>query len=165
MKEPQNVTISRPNTPHRGLGLGLRPNHCRHAGTHRNRQSRRRRARISCSNATLKGTYAHAETGWSISAQGQATPVATAGFDTFDGDGTGTGVITINSNGVVVADNETSTATYPINTDCTGTVVFNDADGSIVHFNIYLSPSGNQIRFIATEPGSVIASTDTRVAR
>ena len=121
-------------------------------------------ARLSCSNATLKGTYAHAETGWSISAQG-ATPVATAGFDTFGGDGTGTGVITINSNGVVVADNETSTATYSINRDCTGTVVFKDADGSIVHFNIYLSPSGNQIRFIATEPGSVIASTDTRVAR
>ena len=121
-------------------------------------------ARRSCSNATLKGTYAHAETGWSISAQRQATPVATAGFDTFDGDGTGTGVITINSNGVV-ADNETSTATYSINRDCTGTVVFKDADGSIVHFNIYLSPSGNQVRFIATEPGSVIASTDTRVAR
>ena len=122
-------------------------------------------ARLSCSNATLKGTYVHAETGWSISAQGPTTPVATAGFDTFDGDGTGTGVITINSNGVVVADNETSTATYSINTDCTGTVVFKDADGSIVHFNIYLSPSGNQIRFITTEPGSVIASTDTRVAR
>jgi hypothetical protein len=120
-------------------------------------------ARRSCSNATLKGTYAHAETGWSISAQGQATPGATAGFDTFDGDGTGTGVITINSDGV--ADNETSTATYSINRDCTGTVVFNDANGSIVHFNIYLSPSGNQMRFIATEPGSVIASTDTRVAR
>jgi hypothetical protein len=120
-------------------------------------------ARLSCSNATLKGTYAHAETGWSISAQGQATPVATAGFDTFDGDGTGTGVITINTNGV--ADNETSTATYSINKDCTGTVVFNDANGSIVHFNVYLSPSGNQMRFIATEPGSVIASTDTRVAR
>jgi hypothetical protein len=122
-------------------------------------------ARLSCSNATLKGTYAHAETGWSISAQGPATPVATAGFDTFDGDGTGTGVITINSNGVVVADNETSTATYSINRDCTGTVVFKDADGSIVHFNIYLSPFGSQIRFITTEPGSVIASTDTRVAR
>jgi hypothetical protein len=120
-------------------------------------------ARLSCSNATLKGTYAHAETGWSIDAQGQATPVATAGFDTFDGDGTGTGVITINTNGV--ADNETSTATYSINKDCTGTVVFNDANGSIVHFNVYLSPSGNQMRFIATEPGSVIASTDTRVAR
>ena len=122
-------------------------------------------ARLSCSNATLTGTYDFARTIWSISANDLATPVALAGFDTFDGDGTGTGVITINSNGVVVADNETSTATYSINTDCTGTVVFNDADGSIVHFNIYLSPSGNQIRFIATEPGSVIASTDTRVAR
>jgi hypothetical protein len=165
MKEPQNVTISRPNTPHRGLGLGLRPSHCRPLALIGTARADDAEARLSCSNATLKGTYAHAETGWSISAQGRRTPVATAGFDTFDGDGTGTGVITINSNGGVVADNETSTATYSINTDCTGTVVFNDADGSIVHFNIYLSPSGNQIRFIATEPGSVIASTDTRVAR
>src|SRR5215472_10147546 len=121
-------------------------------------------ARLSCSNATLKGTYAHAETGWSISAQGQATPVTTAGFDTFDGDGTGTGVITINSNGVVVADNETSTATYSINTDCTGTVVFNEA-GSLLHFNIYVSPSGNLFRLVGTDPGSVEAGTVTRVAR
>jgi hypothetical protein len=121
-------------------------------------------ARLSCSNATLKGTYAHAETGWSISAQGPATPVATAGFDTFDGDGTGTGVITINSNGVVVADNETSTATYSVKADCTGTVVFNEA-GSLLHFNIYVSPSGNLFRLVGTDPGSVEAGTVTRVAR
>jgi len=63
-------------------------------------------ARLSCSNQTLKGTYDFATTTWSISANDLATPVALAGFDIFDGNGTGTGVITINSNGVVVADNE-----------------------------------------------------------
>jgi hypothetical protein len=124
-------------------------------------------APLSCSNATLKGTYAYSVISWSISAQGRATPVARAGFETFDGDGTGTGVLTINNNGVVVANHETNTATYSINTDCTGTVVFHHAKipGSLVHFNIYVSPSGNQFRLVATDPGSVDAATETRVAR
>ena len=121
-------------------------------------------ARLSCSNATLTGTYDFARTIWSISANDLATPVALAGFDTFDGDGTGTGVITINSNGVVVANNKTSTATYSVNADCTGTVVFNEA-GSLLHFNIYVSPSGNQFRLVRTDPGSVEAGIETRVAR
>ena len=119
-------------------------------------------ARLSCSNQTLKGTYDFATTTWSISANDLATPVALAGFDIFDG--TGTGVITINSNGVVVADNETSTATYSVKADCTGTVVFNEA-GSLLHFNIYVSPSGNLFRLVGTDPGSVEAGTVTRVAR
>jgi hypothetical protein len=122
---------------------------------------------LSCSKATLKGTYAFTVISWSIPADGPATPVARAGFDTFDGDGTGTGVLTINNNGVVVADHETETATYSINTDCTGTVVFSHAaiPGSFVHFNIYVSPSGNQFRVVATDPGNVDALTETRVAR
>ena len=122
-------------------------------------------ASLSCSNVTLKGTYPFAETGWSISAQGGATPYARAGFNTFAGDGTGTGVLTVNSNGVVVENNETFTATYSINADCTGTVVFNRADGSLVHFNMYVSPSGEQFRLVETDPGSVDAETVTRVAR
>ena len=123
-------------------------------------------APLSCSNATLKGTYSYGDIAWSISERGRATPVAEAGFTTYDGDGTATGVVTINSNGVVVANNETNTATYSINTDCTGTVVFTNADGSTLHFNIYLSPSGNQYHLIRTDPGSVDAApTSTRVAR
>jgi hypothetical protein len=122
-------------------------------------------SRLSCSNATLKGTYAFSLVDWSISERGRATPVAEAGFTTYNGDGTGTGVLTINSNGVVVADNETDTSTYSINSNCTGTVVFNNADGSIVHFNIYLSPSGDQYQLISTDPGFVSASPGARVAR
>jgi hypothetical protein len=121
--------------------------------------------RHSCSNATLKGTYAFSEISWSISATDLPTPVARAGMGTFDGNGNMTGVETINSNGVVVAANETATATYSINTDCTGTVVFHRADGGSSHHNIYVSPSGNQFYRIATDPGNVDASTTTRVAR
>ena len=55
--------------------------------------------RHSCSNATLKGTYAFSEISWSISATDLPTPVARAGMGTFDGNGNMTGVETINSNG------------------------------------------------------------------
>jgi hypothetical protein len=121
-------------------------------------------ASLSCSNQTLKGTYDFASTTWSISATDQATPVAKAGFDTFDGDGNGNGVITVNSNGAVVENNETSTSTYSVNADCTGTVVFNES-GNLLHFNMYVSPSGNQFRLVGTDPGSVEAGTETRVER
>lgn len=124
-------------------------------------------APLSCSNATLKGTYSFAVTGWSISAQGRATPFARAGFATFDGDGTGTGVLTITSNGVVVADHETDTGAYSIHADCTGTAVFNNPaiPGGHVDLSIYVGPSGNQYDFVVTDPGSVDAGTATRVAR
>jgi len=42
--------------------------------------------------------------------------------------------------------------------------VFNEA-GSLLHFNIYVSPSGNLFRLVGTDPGSVEAGTVTRVAR
>src|SRR5262249_15685154 len=81
---------------------------------------------LSCSNATLNGTYSFAATGWSISA-GAAAPLSLAGFDTFNGAGTSTGVITVSVNGVVVNNNSTDPSTYTINADCTGTIVFTTA--------------------------------------
>ena len=123
-------------------------------------------APLSCSNATLKGTYAFANTGWSISTHGGAmTPFAHAGLGTFNGDGTNMSVITVVSNGVVVAKNVTGTGTYSIRADCTGTAIFNFTATGPLHFNIYVSPSGNDFRRIATDPGSVEAGTETRVAR
>src|SRR5215469_12489429 len=91
-------------------------------------------APLSCSNATLKGTYAFANTGWSISAQGEAmAPFAHAGLGTFNGDGTNKSVITVVSNGVVVAKDRTGTGTYSINADCTGTAVFNFTATGALH--------------------------------
>jgi hypothetical protein len=122
-------------------------------------------AEARCSNATLKGTYDFSDIDWSISERGRATPVAKAGLSTFNGDGTGTGVITVNSNGVLVADNEATSSTYSINTNCTGTVLFNNADGSALHFNIYLSSSGDRFQLISTDPGLLSAAPGVRVAR
>jgi hypothetical protein len=118
-------------------------------------------ATLSCSNATLNGTYAFGYVGWSISG-GQIAPFSAAGFDTFNGAGTSTGVITVNSNGVVVNNNTTDTSTYTIESACTGTIVFNIA-GTLAHFNVYVSPDGDQFMLIETDQGSVIGGTETRV--
>jgi hypothetical protein len=115
----------------------------------------------SCSDATLNGTYTYAYEGWSV-AKGASTPSATSGFDHFNGAGTSTGVTTFVANGVVENNNTPDSATYALNANCTGTIVFNIA-GSLAHFNIYASPSGKSFSIIQTDPGSVQAGTETRV--
>ena len=117
----------------------------------------------TCSNATLRGTYTYAYTGWTISA-GKRTPATTAGFDTFNGAGASTGETTFIVNGVVLNNNSPDTSTYTINADCTGTVVFNVA-GSLANFNVYLTPRGQSFTLIETDPGTVLAGSETRVSR
>jgi hypothetical protein len=117
----------------------------------------------SCSNATLNGTYTFGYISWSIS-NGKSTPASEAGADTFNGKGTGTGVITAAYNGVLAGNNMPDTSTYTINADCTGTIVFNSA-GSLFHFNVYVSPSGNSFSLISTDAGTAVAGTETRVTQ
>jgi hypothetical protein len=115
----------------------------------------------SCSNATLNGTYNFGYISWSIS-QGKSTPASEAGFDIFNGKGTSTGVITALYNGVLAGSNTPDTSTYTINADCIGTIVFLAA-GSVFHFNVYVSPSGNSFSLISTDAGTAVAGTETRV--
>jgi hypothetical protein len=118
---------------------------------------------VSCSNATLHGTYTFGYISWSIS-KGKSTPASEAGFDTFNGKGTSTGVITAVYNGVVAGNNTPDTSTYTINADCIGTIVFHSA-GSLFHFTVYVSPSGNSFSLINTDAGNAVAGTETRVTR
>jgi hypothetical protein len=115
----------------------------------------------SCSNATLNGTYTFGYISWQIS-QGKSTPASEAGFDTFTG--AGAGVITAVYNGVVAGSNTPDTSAYTINADCIGTLVFHAA-GSLFHFNVYVSPSGNSFSLICTDAGNAVAGTETRVTR
>jgi hypothetical protein len=117
----------------------------------------------SCSNATLNGTYTFGYISWQTS-NGKSTPASEAGFDTFTGKGTGTGVITAVYNGVVAGSNTPDTSAYTINADCIGTLVFHAA-GSLFHFSVYVSPSGNSFSLINTDPGNAVAGTETRVIR
>jgi hypothetical protein len=116
----------------------------------------------ACSDATLNGTYTYAY-GGSLVTSGVSAPVATSGFDRFNGAGTSKGLTTFVDNGVVENNNTPDTSAYKVHHNCTGTIVFNIA-GSIAHFNIYLSPSGRSFSIIETDPGSVETGTETRVS-
>jgi hypothetical protein len=53
------------------------------------------------------------------------------------------------------------TGTYTLTVGCTGTWTI----GTTVHFDLYVAPSGERFTCIQTDPGSVSAATETRVAR
>ena len=120
------------------------------------------RARHSCRDATLKGTYIYYNDGWVVS-RGRREPFSIAGVDHFNGAGAGHGVTTFNVNGKLVNANTHETSTYTIKADCIGKIVF-DTAGSIGHFDVYLGPSGRLLSLIETDPGSVAGGTESRVA-
>ncbi|HVO93510.1 MAG TPA: hypothetical protein VMT22_11750 [Terriglobales bacterium] len=108
-----------------------------------------------CSNATLRGTFSDRDSGWIYAAPPPAAPIPFAGVnvDTFDGNGnvtfTGTGSV----GGNVSAGS--STGTYKVNPDCTGTYTATGG-GMTIHASFVISDNGNQLDIVITDPGTVI---------
>lgn len=115
----------------------------------------------SCSNATLRGTYTFALDGWDVSGTG-TTPFALAGVETYDGAGNVAGFVTISLNGVITP-RTANTGVYHIDPDCTGTAAYTNS-GVTTHFDIYLSPKGDNFQLVATDPGQVSSGTEIRVS-
>lgn len=111
-----------------------------------------------CSNASLKGTFAHMGTGFITAPPAMVGPLGGAGTDTFDGTGSFTGSATLNINGNVVP--VTETGTYRVNPDCTGTYTVLGPGGTTVFFVI--ADSGNEVHGICVDPGSVVIHTFRR---
>ena len=117
-----------------------------------------------CSVATLKGRYLFADAGTLYPpAFGVTEPTAAAdaGFHLFNGDGTGTDTVTFRVGGAVVLENVVAPISYTVNADCTGTLsVFGGPS-----FGMFVSPDGESIASIATDPGNYVSTIDHRVAR
>jgi hypothetical protein len=118
----------------------------------------------TCSLATLKGRYLFADAGTLYPpAFGVArpTPAANAGFHLFNGDGTGTDTVTFRVGGAIVLENVVAPTSYTVNADCTGTLsVFGGPS-----FGMFVSPDGEAVVSIATDPGNYVSSIDRRVSR
>ena len=108
-----------------------------------------------CTNATLKGTFAHTASGFAIAPPAIAGPVAGAGIDTFDGKGGVTTSATVSLNGNIVPI--TATGTYKVNPDCTGTYVIPGTTLFLV-----IADSGNEIHAICIDSGVVLNHTFRR---
>ncbi len=111
----------------------------------------------SCSNATLKGSYAALLTGFS-----GGLPFAALDHVTADGLGNLTGTGTVNVNGTVSSGVPLS-ATYSINADCTGSATFSSGTTQ----NLIIKSSGSQVYITRTGPattGTVVTGTANRLS-
>jgi hypothetical protein len=119
---------------------------------------------VTCSVATLSGTYVSASDGVQIRDKDRV-PFASAGLDVFDGAGQVKGVFSISFNGLI-EQNLTLSGTYTVNADCTGTWTTTDSTGStVVHFDLFIAPDGSHFTFVQTDPGFVTSGSERRGSR
>ena len=112
-----------------------------------------------CSVQTLRGRYVFSASGFMINA-GVAQPKAIVEVIDFNGDGTlAVPAATRSVNGTITRS-QPSVGTYTVTEDCAGTITF---DGPA--FDIFLSPRGNRLWLIQTNPNSVFQGSATRTSR
>jgi hypothetical protein len=117
------------------------------------------RAQCNFRNLVMSGTYAMVGTGTIVG----VGPIATLGSVTYDGQGNGSVTYTVTVNGTV-SKAVPATGAYTVNSDCTGSKTFGSGP-SAQHFNFVITPDGNKITWIVTDPGVVMIGTAERLFR
>jgi hypothetical protein len=113
-----------------------------------------------CALKTLRGSYYFAASGFTIVA-GVAQPKTIIEVIDFKGDGTlSVPAATRSVNGAIVRTPPGGTGSYTVETGCTGTIAF-DGGPSL---DIFISPEGDKIWMIQTNPDNVFQGTATRVS-
>lgn len=106
----------------------------------------------SCSNGTLSGVY-----GALIRGTSNSLPFAALDIVTADGNGNFSGTATVAYNGAI-SQNVPLSATYSINSDCSGTVSFSSgATQSLV-----ITSDGEEVQFIRTDNLSAQVTGDAK---
>lgn len=114
---------------------------------------------VSCSNATMHGTYALSESGFAGGA-----PIGAIGEVIYDGRGNGKLVTeTLSLNGTIFRG-ITGTGVFTVNSDCTGSKTFTTSGGES-HFDFVITADGSKIDFIETDSGVVGTGTAIRIDR
>jgi len=106
-------------------------------------------AAAACSNATLKGAYGyyHGRPGGS-----QSGIKGVVGQIVADGQGILTASWTFSMNGAISTG--TSSGTYSISSNCTGTLTFNNEDLSPANFSVVLDDAAHGFQMIQTDSGT-----------
>jgi len=108
-------------------------------------------ARSSCSNRTLQGSY-----GATITGSIAGLPFAELDLVTADGNGNFSGNGTVSYNGSVSA--VTFTATYTINSDCSGSASLSTG----VTQNLVIKADGSEVMFIGTNSPEAQVTGDAK---
>ncbi len=112
-----------------------------------------------CRVQSLRGRYVFSASGF-MTVSGSLQPKAIVEVIDFNGDGTLSVPAATRSVNGVIARSLPSVGSYTVADDCAGTITF---DGPT--FDIFVSPRGNQLWLIQTNPGSVFEGTATRTFR
>jgi hypothetical protein len=120
-----------------------------------------------CSVATLKGRYLFAAPtilfAPAFGLQGTETAVGNAaGIHVFNGDGTGEDYVTATLNGVDQHVPSPAPFKYTLEADCTGTYALLPIGIGLPTFAIFVSPNGDELAAINTDPGNASSYTPSR---
>ena len=118
----------------------------------------------SCSNGTIKGTYAFTIHGSLFLPDGSTLIVDGIDKVTFDGQGNFTQVDAVATNGILDAPGwRPGTGTYSVNPDCTGTQTIVVPGLPDLHLQFIVAQSGNTIHQIVIDPGFATTAEGERV--
>ena len=112
---------------------------------------------VSCSTASLRGTYLFAFDGHLI--QGDShQPVAVAGQEYFDGEGHVRGIFSLSLNGDI-SRHIHQAGSYTVRSNCTGSGRY-PATGD--RWDMFIDPDGSHFTFVETTEGFVASGTESR---
>ena len=118
-------------------------------------------AQSGCSVATLSGSYAVSQSGFTPKKlNGNQLPVADVGVFTFDGAGNTSLTYTDVFNGVI-STGLTGTGTYTVSSDCTGSITLTTGNAAGAAANIVIIGGGAEWFGINTGP-SITATLDAK---
>jgi hypothetical protein len=106
------------------------------------------------SNPNLQGTFAYTVTGAFVAAPAPLGLYGEAGAQTFDGNG-GTAVTGMSSTNGNIGP-ATSTGTYTVNADCSGTFTLQIAPGITAHYFFVIANNGTEYHAVCLDPVAVI---------
>lgn len=116
-----------------------------------------------CTLKTLRGSYVFAARGYNVvAASGVALPKAIVEAIDFNGDGTlSVPGATVSVNGTITRTPPGGTGSYTVEVGCKGTITFNTGPS----FDVFISPNGEKLWMIQTNPNTVFQGTATRISQ
>jgi hypothetical protein len=117
----------------------------------------------SCSNLTIRGSYAFTIHGTIFLPDGSTLLVDGIDKATYDGAGNLTQVDAVALNGNLTPGWRPGTGTYSINTDCTGTQTIVVPGLPDLHLQMIVAQSGDTIHQVVTDPGFATTAEGERV--
>jgi hypothetical protein len=116
----------------------------------------------SCSNSPIRGAYAFTIHGQVLVPGGPVLLIDGLAKTTFDGQGNLTQLDAVAVNGNVAPGWRSSTGTYSVDADCTGTLTVSNGDQPPIHTQMIIARSGDTIHAMVIDPGFATTSDAER---